>query len=197
MKFVSMSAVVLAAALMLSTAASADGPLPNPPPPGGPAASTIFDAMLAIARAAQSNPAAAQTATFSYDAAIQQYNIHDFDRARMSALTAISQAGAVPPPAPSIAPPPIPQPIYYQMPLLATANQPDAESFVALAHRAMLSCGAVGAAPPAAVQKEYKTATDALVAKNFGAARASSLNIVDDCAAATQAYVATLQQGAR
>ena len=195
MKLVSMSAAVLAAALTLASAASADGPLPAPPPPGGPTASTIFDAMLAIARAAQTNPAAAQTATFSYNAAIQQYNIHDFERARMSALTAIGQAATVPLPAPSLVPPSIPQPVYYQMPLLSTANQADAESYVALARRAMMTCGAAGATPPAAVTQEYKTASDALMAKNYAAARASSVNIVDDCAAATQAYAA--QQAAK
>lgn len=192
MKLVSLSAAVLAASLLLSTAASADGPLPAPPPPGSPTASTIFDAMLAIARAATTNPAAAQTATFSYTAALAQYNNQDFARAQMSALTAISQAAAVPLPAPSIAPPLIPQPTYYQMPLLSSANQADAESYVALARRAMMSCGAPGAAPTAVAQQDYKTASDALFAKNYNVARASSQNVVNDCATATQAYNAQL-----
>jgi hypothetical protein len=195
MKLVSLSAAVLAASLTLSTAASAQVPLPAPPPPGAPAASVIFDAMLAIARAAQSNPSAAQTATFSYNAAIQQYNIHDFDRARQSALTAISQTATVPLPQPSLVPPPIPQQTYYQMPLLSDANQADAESYVALARRAMVTCGAPSATPPAPVMQEYESASKALVAKNYRVAHANSLNVVDDCAKATRDYAA--QQAAK
>jgi hypothetical protein len=195
MKFLSVPAAVLAASLTLASAASADGPLPAPPPPGGPTASTIFDAMLAIARAAQTNPAAAQTATFSYNAAIQQYNAHDFERARMSALTAIGQTMTAPLPAPSIVAAPIPQPVYYQMPLLSSPVQADAESFVGLARRALTKCGAPGADPPAAVAQEYKNASAALLAKNYAVARASSINVVDDCAKATQAYAA--QQAAK
>jgi hypothetical protein len=192
MKFVSLSAAILAASLTLSTAASAQGPLPAPlpapPPPGAPVSSTLFDAMLGIARAAQSNPSAAQNATFSYNAAIQQYNIGDFNRARQSALTALSQTMTAPLPQPSLVPPAIPQPTYYQMPLLSDASQADVESYVALARRAMTSCGAPNATAPAAIQQEYASASKALVAKNYRVARASSLNVVDDCAAATRAY---------
>jgi hypothetical protein len=190
MKLIPMSAAILAAALTLVNTASAAGPLPAPPPVGGPASSAIFDAMLAIARAAASNPGAAQTATFSYTAAIQQYNARDFERARMSALTAISQTAAVPLPQPSIWAPPIPQPSYYAMPLVRSANQADAESYVALARRAIVLCGAPNAAPPAAVQTQYAAAVDDLLAKNYGAARTSSQAVVDQCAAATQAYAA-------
>ena len=186
MKLIPMSAAVLAAALTLATTASAQGPLPAPPPPGSPTSSTIFDAMLAIARAAASNPAAAQTATFSYTAAIQQYNAGDFTRARMSALTAISQTAVVPLPQPSIIPPPIPQPSYYAMPLVGSADQADAEGYVALARRAMALCGAAGSMPPA-VQQQFSAAVDAIVARNYGAAKAASQAVVDQCAAVTQA----------
>lgn len=190
MKLISLSAALLGAALTVSSAASAAGPLPAPPPAGGPTASTIFDAMLAIARAASSNPAAAQQATFSYTAAIQQYNIGDYDRARMSALTAISQAAAPPLPAPSIAPPPIPQPSYYRMPVVTGADEADAESYVALARRALTACGAAGAAAPSSVSQWYSAAVAALVAKNYGGAKHDSQIVVDQCAAATQAYAA-------
>jgi hypothetical protein len=195
MKLASVSAAVLAASLLLSTAASAQVPLPAPPPPGNPISSTLFDAMLSIARAAQTNPVGAQSAGLSYNAAIQQFNNGDFARAQASAVTALSQAAAVPLPAPSLVPAPIPQQSYYQMPLLSDSNQADAESYVALARRAMLSCGATGAAPPAAVMQEYKAAGAALVAKNYRAARANTVNVVNDCAAATQAYAA--QQAAK
>ena len=82
MKLSPLSAAVLAAALTLANAASAAGPLPAPPPPGTPTSSNIFDAMLAISRAAVANPSGAQQATFSYNAAIQQYNAHDFTRSQ-------------------------------------------------------------------------------------------------------------------
>jgi hypothetical protein len=189
MKLVSLTAITLALATTLAGSASGQV-LSNPPPTaGGPTANAIFDAMLAIARAASSNPSGAQAATFSYQAAIQQFNAHDFDRSRASALTAIMQSGTPALPQPTIAPPqPIPQPSFLQMPLVVGANEADAESYVALARRAMTQCGAPGAAPPAAVAQDYATAAKALVAKNPSVARASSQNVVDDCAGATAAY---------
>lgn len=92
-RFLSAPAAMLLAALAVSTAASAQVtslPLALPPAGGNAASSTIFDAMLAIARATGSNPTAAQQATFAYAAAIQQYNAGDYARSRMSALQAIS-----------------------------------------------------------------------------------------------------------
>jgi len=184
MKLVPAAAAVLAAALTLMNIAAA-APLPTPPPPGGPTSTMIFDAMLAVARAASSNPSAAQTAAFSYQAAVQQYNAGDFDRARMSAIAAIGQAMPAPLPAPSIVPPAIPEPAYYQMPLLRAADQADAESYLALARRAMLLCGAAGSNPPAVMQ-QYAAASAALNAKNYGTSRADSQAVIDYCAAATQ-----------
>jgi hypothetical protein len=191
MKLIPMAAAVLAGALTLANAASAaPGPLPAPPAANGTTANTIFDAMLSIARAAGSNPAAAQQATFSYDAAIQQYNARDFERARMSALTAISQTAVPPLPAPSIFAPPIPQPSFYTMPLVANANAADAESYVALARRSTTQCGAPGAAPAAAIQQQYDAAIAALVARKYAAVRRASVNVVNQCTAATTAYSA-------
>jgi hypothetical protein len=186
MKLIPMAAAVMAAALTLANVALAN-PLPNPPPPGGPASSTIFDAMLAIARATTTNPAAAQQATFSYQAAIQQNNIGDFDRARMSALSAIGQTMPVPLPAPSVMAPSIPQPFYYQMPLLHGATQADAESFVALARRATMTCGAPGTLP-AGIQQQNDAADTALNAHKYDTARAAAQSVIDQCAAATTAY---------
>jgi len=189
MKLIPMSAALLAAALALVNAASAAGPLPTPPPVGGTASSTIFDAMLAIARAATTNPAAAQNATFSYDAAIQQFNAKDYDRARLSALQAIGQTAAAPLPAPSIVAPAIPQPKYYAMPLAFSADESDAESYVALARRSLMTCGTPNAAPPAAVTQRYDAAVNQLLAKNYGAARAGSQYVIDQCATVTEAYM--------
>jgi hypothetical protein len=182
-----LSAAVMAAALSVTHAASAAGsvplPLPAPPPPGTPIASTLIDAMIAIERAAATNPAAAQNAAFSYNAAIQQYNAHEYERARASALTAISQSAA--PPA-LVAPgahaplvsPAFPGPRYYIIPDEVPATPANAQRYVALAHRAMASCPTLKS-----VATEYRSALTALSAKQYRVAMADSRNIVDDCTA--------------
>jgi hypothetical protein len=193
MKLIPISAAVLAAALTLVNAASAQVPtlpLPAPPNTGGQASSAIFDAMLAIARAAASNPRAAQTASFAYDAAIQQFNARDFTRSRMSALTAISQTAAVPLPQPSLYAPPIPQPSFYAMPNVVSPQHADAESYVALARRALLACGAPSPTPPAAVAQQFDAAVRAITARNYTAAKTDSYAVIDQCAAATRALAA-------
>jgi hypothetical protein len=184
-----MRAISLIVALMclclvarMGTFASAAGtvPLPNPPPPGTPTASTIRDAMLAIQRAAATNPSAAQNAAFSYNAAIEQFRAHEFSRARASALTAISQSLA---PAPLVAPilhapvtEPFPGPRYYVIPDELPATAANAQRYVDLAHRAMASCAA-----PKSAATEYSGALSALDAKQYRVAMATSRNIVDDC----------------
>jgi hypothetical protein len=171
---------VLSVTSQASAAGSVPLPLPAPPPPGGPVSSTLRDAMMAVERAAATNPAAAQNAAFSYKAAIEQYNAHQYDRARASALMAISQSAA---PAPYVAPPqaPIvapafPGPRYYVIPDEAPATSANAQRYVALAHRAMASCVALKAAAA-----EYRGALSALSAKQYRVAMADSRNIVDDC----------------
>jgi hypothetical protein len=180
-------AVLVVAALSVAHAASAAGsvplPLPAPPPPGTPVSSELRDAMIAIERAAAVNPAAAQNAAFSYNAAIQEFHAHQFDRARASALAAMSQAAA---PAAPVAPaaharfmsPPFPGPRYYIIPDELPATAANAERYVAQAHRAMASCVA-----PETAAAEYRGALSALNAKQYSVAMADSRNIVDDCTA--------------
>ena len=191
------SAAVLVAALTLAAGASAQVPsLPLPTPPAGSnaASSTIFDAMLSIARAAGTNPAAAQQAAFSYNAAIQQYNAGDLARARSSALMAISQTGGPPmAQATAMPPPPIPQQVYMPMPNVVSADQADAEGWVALARRAQNTCGAPGAQPPALAQQQYAAAVNDLVAQKLDAAKSSSQVTIDQCATAAQAYAQHVQ----
>jgi hypothetical protein len=136
--------------------------------------------MIAIERAAATNPAAAQNAAFSYKAAIQQFNAHEYERARASALMAISQSAApaaLAPaaPAPIIAPA-FPGPRYYVIPDEVPATPANAQRYVGLAHRAMASCVA-----PKAAAAEYRGALSALSAKQYRVAMATSRNIVDDC----------------
>lgn len=180
---VSMAAALVAAALSVARAASAAGTaplsLPVPALSGTSASSTLRNALMAIERAEASNPAAAQNAALSYNAAIEQYNAHQYERARASALMAISQSAAPAPIAPvrhaPIVGPAFPGPRYVILPDEA-ATPADARRYVALAHRAMANCVAVKAAAA-----EYRGAVSALSAKQYRVAVADSRNIVDDC----------------
>jgi hypothetical protein len=177
------SAAIMAATLSVLQPASAAGslPLPAPPPPGTPVSSELRNAIISIQRAAATNPAAAERAAFSYRAAIQQLNAHEFARARASALSAISLSGVPAEPfspmahAP-IAGPTFPGPRYYIIPEEAPATADNAQRYVVLAHRAMASCAALKTA-----DTEYRGALSALSAKQYRVAMADSRNIVDDC----------------
>jgi hypothetical protein len=191
-RLLSMSAAIAVAALTLAAAASAQQ-LPTPPPGTDPASSAIFDALLSIERAEGSNPAAVQPATLSYNAAIQQYASGNLTGAQFSALTAISQTGGVPLPAPSLNPPAIPEPPFVTMPQVLNPNQADAEAYVGLARRAVALCGPAGAALPNAIQQQYAAAVNALMAKNTAAAEAASTAVINQCSAAAQAYAMSMQ----
>jgi hypothetical protein len=188
MKLLPVAAAVLAAALTLATAARADGPIPAPPisspSNGGQAAGSIFDAMLAIARAAADNAAGAQNASSAYTQAIQQFNAGQYTQARQSALQAIAQTGAAPLPRPSLYPLYIPQPAYPRMPLVVNADEADAEGTVALARQELLQCGA--ASPPPTVVQQYTAAVDNLLGKQYLTARGEAEILINYCAAATQ-----------
>jgi hypothetical protein len=172
----------IAAALLAAALGAVPLPLPAQPAAGTAVAATLRDALLAIDRASATNPAAAQTAMFSYNVALAEYNAHEYEAARASALTALSQAAAPPaagaPPARApIAAPAFPGPRYYLIPDELPANAANAQRYVDLAHRAMSSCPAAKIAAA-----EYSGALAALSAKQYRIAMADSRNIVDDCA---------------
>jgi hypothetical protein len=184
-----MSAVILAAVLCLAAGASAQVPslpLPAPPPGASAVSGTLFDAMLAIARAVSSNPSAAEAAAFPYNAAVQQYNIGDYSRAQQSALQALMQAAPPLLPQPPVISPTIPQPTIVPMPHLVSTVQADAESFVGLARRSLGTCGKTGAAPPADANQHYDDAASALLARNYLTAEAAAQATIDECALALQ-----------
>lgn len=175
-------ALALGRAQVVSAAGAVPFPLPAPPPAGTAVSSTLRDAMIAIERAEATNPAAAQSAAISYYAAIEQYNAHEYERARASALEAITQSAAPAAPAAPVAHAPIaapafPGPRYYIIPDELPATQANAQRYVASAHRAMANCGA-----PTAAAAQYRGALSALRAKRYRVAMAASRNIVDDCA---------------
>jgi hypothetical protein len=172
---------IAAAALSMTRAASAAGtaplPLAAPPAAGTPASSALRTALTAIEQAAATNPAAAQNATFFYNAALEQYNAHQYEQARLSALSAI-RASAAPPAFAAHAPairPTFPGPHYFIIPDALPATPANAQRYVTLAHRAMSSC----TAPRAAA--DYRGALSALNAKAYRVAMADARNIVDDC----------------
>jgi hypothetical protein len=176
-------AVLVAVAAGVMRAAAAAGlaplPLPAPPPNGAPVWSTLRDALTAIERTAASNPAAAQNAALFYNAAVEQYSAHEYERSRASALTAISRSAS--PAASLIAHARIgarafPGPDYFIIPDELPATPANAQRYVALAHRAMASCLA-----PNVAAAEYRAARSALSAKDYRVAMADSRNIVDDC----------------
>jgi hypothetical protein len=188
MKLLPVAAAVMAAALTLATAALAAGPIPAPPLGGpgaaGSAASTIYDAMLAIARSEADNAPGAQNATSTYNQAIQQYNAGQYVQARQTALNAIGLTAPAPLPAPSLYPLYIPQPAYNPMPLVVNADEADAENVVALARGQLTQCGS--GTPPPAVQAQYTTAAANLVARNYLTARGQAEVLINYCASAMQ-----------
>jgi hypothetical protein len=165
-------------------------PLAAPPVASNAAASSIFDAMLAISRATQTNPAAAQAASFPYAAAIQRYNAGDLLTARMQALNAISAAattapappstGAVLPAGSALAAAPALAPVPFALPL--NPAQADAEAFLAVSRRALATCAVTAAAPRAQLQRQYETAVQANVAQRYNDVRADSQAIINACA---------------
>lgn len=202
MKLFPVAAAVMVAAMTLATAAwAAPVPLaPLAPPPvatsvngtqtvGSSAASTIFDAMLAIARAAANNPSGAQNATFSYDQALQQYNAGQYDQARQSALDAIGRTAPAPLPSPSLYPLYIPQPAFHPMPLVVNADEADAESVIGLARGQLGQCG--NATPPPAVAQQYSDAVAKITSSvhQYLAARAESEQLINYCAAQMRAML--------
>jgi hypothetical protein len=195
-RFLPLSVAIAVAALTVAGTASAQvspSALPPPPTASNAASSSIFDAFLAIARAAGSNPGAVGAATLTYNTAIQQYNSGDLQHARMTALSAIAQTAAGPLPAPSLNPPVIPQPNYVPMPSVNNPDQAYAEGYVGLARKAVMLCGAPGAALPAGIQTQYSNSVNALVALHYVAAREAATAVIEQCATAASAYAATLQ----
>ena len=166
------------ASVMPIAAVAAPAPLPLPiSAPASPLSSILRDALTAIEQTAARNPAAAQQATFSYNAAVEQYNAHQYEQARSSALTAIQQSAM--PTAPlahaPLAVPAAAAPNYFIIPDELPATPANAQRYVTLAHRALAKC----TAPKAGV--EYRGAVSALGAKHYRVAMADARNIVDDC----------------
>jgi hypothetical protein len=157
-------------------------PVTAPPTANNAAASALFDAMLAIGRAAATNPGGARLAAAPYAAAIQQYNAGDLVSARLSALQAISQTTQLPAPEPEAwRAPALTLPAVRPMPAILDPAQADAESFLALARRSLASCGASPAGLPQ-LQSRYAAIVGAETHGRYDLVRSGAREIIDACA---------------
>jgi hypothetical protein len=182
----------LVAAFAPGGTASAAGvptlPLAAPPIAANPASSQIFDAFVAIGRAAVTNPGGAQAASFPYAAALQQYNAGDYERAQQSAIEAIGKTAAptYPQPnntapnntAPNVSPPPV-----VRMPDVGTVQFAESEERVAVARRALESCGPTTSQQFITASASYQAAADDAVAHHWAAVVRETQAVVDTCAA--------------
>ncbi len=179
-----------------STLSAGNAPAPIPivlPPPPAVVDSTsnaFSSAWLAIAQAQQMNPQAAQTASFAYVHAVQQYRSGNFAGARESALQALSIASGaqvraiVPEPLPTAALVSVPA----QVPGLAgglygaDAAAIDAGSFIALARGILDDCAARHDRRLAGAQTHFAQAQADYAAGNFNATRTDAKAAIDACA---------------
>lgn len=175
-----MTGFVLASLLTLAQVVT----LPLAAPPAGPNAGAIVDAMLAISRAAQSNPTGAQAASFSYAKAIERYRVGDIGAAQREALFAISQTTQQPFPtavAPAISILTVPAPTM-RLPLIASPAAIDADAFLALARGAVARCAERGDPHTASATARLAAAANANAAGRFQTVRSEARAAIDDCA---------------
>ncbi|MEA2664416.1 MAG: hypothetical protein QOI11_1360 [Candidatus Eremiobacteraeota bacterium] len=187
------SAFVLALALALALGADASaqvtGPLPNPPQPGANQTSNlIFDAMMAVARAAATNPQAAQSASLSYTQAVNSYNAGDVNRARTAAIQALMSANQPQhPTAIATIQPFTPTTAYQTNPFPIAGGsvaQVDADAFVAQARGAVQACVAAHAPSTQLAQQRLAAAEREDKAGRYQDVRVDAKAAVDLCAAA-------------
>jgi hypothetical protein len=186
-----MKRVVLALLLILATSgnalAQATVPIGTPPAAGRPTANLVLDAMMATARAAAINPAAAQAASLNTSAAIQRYNAGDLAGARSAAIQAMIEASRTPPTANPILRSTIPQTSYLQTQPFPIAGGSvaaiDANAFIAQARGAVAACASRNSANTAAATQQLAAAQRDEQAGRYLAVVADARAAVDLCAA--------------
>ena len=166
-------------------------PAGTPPNPGtSSTANLIFDAMLATARAAASNPQAAPAAQLNTNAAIQRYNAGDVNGARSAAIQALIEAYRAQPNPIPVLQSTIPQTSYVQtrpFPLLGGSIAAiDADAFVAQARGAVMNCQATGSPNAGAAAASLGAAVRDAKAGQYQNVRIEARAAVDLCAQATQ-----------
>ena len=176
-------------AALAGTANAQTVPLSTVPPPGStPTATLIFDAMRATARAASTNPAAAQAAQLSYQHAIQAYNSGDIANARAQAVQALIEANR-----PQFANVPILQSTIPSTSALQISPFPiaggsvaqiDADAFVAQARGAVAACRSAHSPNAAAAAQNLASAERDDRAGRYLNVRTEARAAVDLCASA-------------
>jgi hypothetical protein len=182
--------------MMFATAAGAAAqsvPLRTPPQPGSSqTANLIFDAMMAVARAASTNAPASTAAALAYQHAVQSYNLGDDANARAQAIQALMEANRTPGSAFPVLRSTIPQTSALQtspFPLAGgTVAQVDADAFVAQARGAVANCRAAKSPNTAAAADDLAGAERDDRAGRYLNARVEARAAVDLCAAATLAH---------
>ena len=156
-----MPAVLIAVVLGATRVASAAGSLPLP------------------AAARPLTPPVPRSAPVWYRGARHPYDVRGYGRAHAGAFRQLHQPAppAAPVPNAPVVAPAFPGPLYFVIPDELPATPANAQRYVALAHRAMVSCVAEKTAAT-----EYRGALSALDAKRYRVAMAASRNVVDDCA---------------
>lgn len=159
-------------------------PLAAPPIGTNAAASAIFDAMLAISRAVNANPAGAQAASFPYAAAIQRYQAGDLLAAQREALQASMLAAQNPlPQAPAYVPAQPPNPATrLALPAVVNPPQADAEAFLAVTRRALATCAVSDKAQRAQLQQRYENAVREYTGARYTDVRTDARAVIDACA---------------
>jgi hypothetical protein len=166
-------------------------PYQTPQPGANPTANVVLDAMMAVARAAATNPQAAAAASLSYQQAVQSYNLGDFSRARTEAISALIAANR-----PSMAPIPVLGSTVGQsrvgpigavqtnaFPLSgATIAQTDADFFVAQARGAVASCRSASSPQTTAAAASLTAAERDDRAGRYTDAKREARDAVERCA---------------
>ena len=188
-----MNRLLLVLALTVATAAAASAqvvPAGTPPAPGRPTANLVLDAMLASARAASVNPSAAQSASLNASAAVQRYNMGDYNGARAAAIQALIEANRLPQTPIPVLRSTIPQSSALQtQPFLIPGGSiaaVDANAFVAQARGAVAACQARNPANATAAAQHLNAALADEKAGRYPAVRTEARAAVDLCATAQQ-----------
>jgi hypothetical protein len=183
--------LLLTLAVTSAAFAQATVPIGTPPAAGRPTANLVLDAMMATARAAAINSAAAQAASLNTSAAIQRYNAGDLAGARSAAIQAMIEASRTPPTYNPVLRSTIPQTSYLQTQPFPIAGGSvaaiDAQAFVAQARGAVAACTSRNSANTTAATQQLAAAQRDEQAGRYLQVVTDARAAVDLCAAAQRA----------
>jgi hypothetical protein len=189
-----MKAIILALVLILATSTGARAqtvplgtPLNMAPQPGSSqTANLLFEAMMAVAHAAATNPAASQAASMAYQHALQSFNTGDVNNANSQAISALNAANASQPTQIPVLRSTIPQTSLVQTAPFPIAGgnvaQVDADAFVAQARFAVNKCTAAKSPNTGAAETNLAAAQNDAAAGRYMNVRVEARAAVNLCA---------------